>query len=413
MFMRITYIAIAVIIAAGMFSSCGGKEEVKPAVNKTYYSLGIAKADSAASLNEELLRLSKAGDDTVFVYQDTSSSEYILKIGLYEDSLTAAWKGNRYFKAGIIEDFTIYREAVEIEDLFNSFLFVGYYLNRASLYKYDLLEDEYYLVWSKWGKKITDLHYKEEEVNTFFTTGFQIGVEGGFPFITDVRLYMHNRINNDTKLLQKFGKGLSVSSTWDNELLDVSFVELDSLKTMSVYRKDYRYDPEGIMATQSVDEFDLLNDGLPNKLRGGISIDSPDDNYSLAYEEAEDTTTIGIIENVRGKENLVGKYKGRLKHAEWKKLRDEVLVSLITESDTAETRTSIYIIDYHKYEIVDSIKTQGSGNFMVKGNLLFYDKGFGREAKIIIYDNDMRSTVDSILIRGGCGLTNIPQSGIR
>jgi len=70
--------------------------------------------------------------------------------------------------------------------------------------------------------------------------------------------------------------------------------------------------------------------------------------------------------------------------------------------------SNLIIVDINKKEIMENWTGGGFKNFIVKGKFLYFDNDFGRFSKIYVYDLPGKKMLDTISVKGGCGLQNLP-----
>jgi hypothetical protein len=81
----------------------------------------------------------------------------------------------------------------------------------------------------------------------------------------------------------------------------------------------------------------------------------------------------------------------------------------ISKQQTAGYNNFLLVIfDIKKEKTLKIFDDDGYKNFVLIGDFLIFDSGFGKDSNVIIYKLNPLEEVNTIKINGGCGLRNIP-----
>jgi len=390
----IFYIAFSLLLI-----SCT-KEDV-PKLQTNYYSV-VTFFENNEIFKYTFEQLQESIHDTLMVINDKS-----LKIGLFDTYREASDKGFELFADDLINNFdVIYKDSVFKND-YKPFYFIGYDIGRPALYKTDILEIQPELIWSRWGREIMNLYRAENRNNFFFTASLAEDIRGNFPLVMDARLYKFDRSTENVNLVKYFGKGLNLSAGWENDSSFIAyFTILDSMLTSKIIQRKFVYNPDGEQEDSTKQIFELVKDGIPIPTFVNINPISPNLRYKIVIVENDSTSSLNIIDELNGSNNFIGNISGKLKENKWNG-KSDYLFAKFESKETPDT-TDLYIVDLKKMILTKHFRSSGRKNFIIIGNLLVFDDGFGEESFITLFRYRKNQIFSEIRIPGGCGVYNIP-----
>lgn len=382
-------------------------KKIKPVAAREY-SIKIFLNDSSSAhvLKDTLRTMYK--DTVISFIQD---GKFVTQLGFYASGTEAANRGFELFADSLIESYRIYKSDSLIDNPYGDFYFVGQYQDHPSLYRINLFSKKVFLVWNKWGRKIIKIDRSPENSAVYLTTALTWGIKAGFPSITNLRLYLKEKDGNKVKFINKFGNGLAANSTWENDsTFAFYFTALDSMTTSTVYEKKHEYNDAGKLINRSDKDFDLVKDGIQIPNLTEISAVSPGLSYTFSLAEEDSSGILTLENNIDGTEVRVCSTYTRIIDAEW--TLDESYLFLTTQNISNRDSTDLMIVSTKDAKLVNKFRGEGEKSFIVRGNLLIFDDGFGKASDIIFYRYKKNQIYYRFQITGGCGIKHIPSREI-
>lgn len=406
---------LIVLLIAILFFSCSSeknKESIKVSskVKSTYYSFLLEEnADSLALLKKWRPMFYRDTDAKLNLIEDVESSGFKLFYGMYKNPLDAWTRGFSFYNDGLVSEIKLFENYKPYKEYFSEFLFVTDYQNRPAVYSYNLISKNNSMIFDRWGKKVLNLYSGPDFQNYIFTTALTFGRSGGFPYITDGRVYHYSKITRQIKELEKFGDGLRISSQWNNpDTFHVTFKMMDTINSSNIIEKDLSYNKKGNLIDSLVSVHNLLRDGFPvdyvstleselfTKLK--LTINSIGDSLILGFNVAQTSHTINVpgkMINIRlsnNDENLVFKTK-----------YDEFV-----SQDSLKSTFHIYNYFIPARRLTNVYSGKQNLSYLLYGGLLFYESI--NEEKQIINCILLKSDEKLFEISGpdDCGIRSIP-----
>lgn len=292
-------------------------------------------------------------------------------------------------------------------------VFVGMNDGKESLYKYNFITN-LSTEFLQMNEKIIELSYSPDKKSIFLLTAKKIGKKGVFPFVDGVKLYTLAVDSGKTNFIENIGNGLQVFSYWETDnsfkvLLNV----IDVAVAKYVDQITRTYDKTGKKLLDEKKTYELAKQGYPLFPQLNKNLISPDKKYSInSFDSAQ--TQIYLIDHEKNDANiLIAKLNQKLNYVNWSKDGKFLLVSTIDVSPgnetlyDAEPKTStLFVYSLTDKKIVQQFEGGGVKDFVVNGDILFFDIEFGEKSKIFLYNFRSNKLIDSIKI-GGSGLKNI------
>jgi len=289
------------------------------------------------------------------------------------------------------------------------FLFVGMYFGKPGVFKYNIQEQKYEPMFAVQKESVISLNYSRDLNSIFFLTAGKSGTHGGLPFVNKIKFYRVNPENGTVVMIENYGKGSQLLVQWnDDGNYEVIITSID--KTVSSYfNVDKKvYNTFGRLIDEKTETYDIINDGYPSLVPLRSSTVSPSGKYGIAVIEDS------IFLKTSGEDNLqfIINSNYEINKVSWSNDEDFLFCSTITpDNETVNMQKQSELFTYSI--IGDSLvsKWEGAGvkNFITFNNLLLFDDGLNYQSFINIYNYKQNELVETIKLRGGCGLVNIPK----
>ncbi|MCL5030287.1 MAG: hypothetical protein M1480_14845 [Bacteroidetes bacterium] len=296
----------------------------------------------------------------------------------------------------------------------SDFYFVGKIGENPGLYKFNAEKKIVSRFWSNKKEKIVELSYAPNRKNIFFLTASDFGKKGVFPFISNVKLYLINLDSSKVKLVRKIGGGLQIFTTWTTDnTFKIILNSFDRTVVTYVNQQTFIFSEFGRELVNKSKIFDITKDGYPKPPEKLIKAFSPKNEFRIIYKDSSITS---IYLKSKNKETVITSGEQKLNQVEWTSDNKFVIFSTIditprnkTLYDKLPDTSQLFVYDLKQKKIIKTFKGGGIKNFFINNNFLIFDDGFGKNSSIQIYNYKTLEPVQSIKIKGGCGLRNVPQ----
>ncbi len=389
---------ISILLVIALFTSCSLFRSKKTIDNK--FSV-ITNYISEEERDYKFEILSSSITDTLISYEDKS-----IIIGMFQNFRTASDRGFELFADAIIDNFeVIYEDTIFTHDYYDLY-FIGEDLERAALFKTELLLPKPQLVWSKWGHGILELFRSEDRNKFFFTTALHKGIRGSFPLIMDTKLFFFIREQEHIKNINSFGNIMNITGNWEDSTFITLYSTLDSMLTSTIYQRQFNYNVEGDLINTSERIFELVKDGIPVPKFSNINPVSYDLRYKLSPFKTDSSLVLNIIDELNGTKIFISELYGEIKENDWNSTNDFLFIVVHSNLDS----TDLLVVNLREMKLVRQFSGPGEKNFIIVGNLLIFDDGYKENSRIIIYRYRKDKIYSEIKVAGGCGINNIPQA---
>lgn len=296
---------------------------------------------------------------------------------------------------------------------FEKFFFTGMADGNAAIFKYVMEDKKHELFWSSKKEQVVELSFSEDRKNAFFITASGYGKTGVFPFINNVKVYQLKPEEDSTVFLKNAGSGLQVFSKWEDEnSFKVVLNNIDKTVAKYIEQHTHVFNIFGKQLLEETKRYDLDKEGYPAPVKDERSRTVFKDKYKA---EANDSA-LYLIDLKSNERKFVAAINFDLNKVEWSKDGNYFFFSTLDVSPSNETlydrdpsTSRLYIYSLKEDKIVKEFNGGGLKNFFIKNNLLIFDDGFSEKSKIIIFDYKELKAIDTIEIKGGCGLRGIPE----
>lgn len=389
---------ISILLVIALFTSCSLFRSKKTIDNK--FSV-ITNYISEEERDYKFEILSSSITDTLISYEDKS-----IIIGMFQNFRTASDRGFELFADAIIDNFeVIYEDTIFTHDYYDLY-FIGEDLERAALFKTELLLPKPQLVWSKWGHGILELFRSEDRNKFFFTTALHKGIRGSFPLIMDTKLFFFIREQEHIKNINSFGNIMNITGNWEDSTFITLYSTLDSMLTSTIYQRQFDYNVDGDLINTSERIFELVKDGIPVPKFSNINPVSYDLRYKLSPFKTDSSLVLNIIDELNGTKIFISELYGEIKENDWNSTNDFLFIVVHSNLDS----TDLLVVNLREMKLVRQFSGPGEKNFIIVGNLLIFDDGYKENSRIIIYRYRKDKIYSEIKVAGGCGINNIPQA---
>lgn len=389
---------ISILLVIALFTSCSLFRSKKTIDNK--FSV-ITNYISEEERDYKFEILSSSITDTLISYEDKS-----IIIGMFQNFRTASDRGFELFADAIIDNFeVIYEDTIFTHDYYDLY-FIGEDLERAALFKTELLLPKPQLVWSKWGHGILELFRSEDRNKFFFTTALHKGIRGSFPLIMDTKLFFFIREQEHIKNINSFGNIMNITGNWEDSTFITLYSTLDSMLTSTIYQRQFDYNVDGDLINTSERIFELVKDGIPVPKFSNINPVSYDLRYKLSPFKTDSSLVLNIIDELNGTKIFISELYGEIKENDWNSTNDFLFIVVHSNLDSSD----LLVVNLREMKLVRQFSGPGEKNFIIVGNLLIFDDGYKENSRIIIYRYRKDKIYSEIKVAGGCGINNIPQA---
>ncbi len=296
-----------------------------------------------------------------------------------------------------------------------NFYFVGDINDRPGIYKYYLKQKRSSKFWFRAHESVVLLSHSPKGNRIFFLTATDYGKEGILPFIHNVKLYLLSLDSSKVKLIKSIGSGLQVFTAWETD--NTFIIILNSFdKSIANYVDQHTliYSEFGKKLVDKTKAFDIIKEGYPRPPMVKQKIKSPNGEFEI---NSNDSLKISIyLKNTsNNKKALITAGNQKLNQIDWTPNNEYAIISTLDISprnnslyDKQPETSKIFIYSIADKKIAKEWDGGGLKNFILLKNLLIFDNGFGKKSSIKIFNLHTLKMIDSIHIKGGCGITNIP-----
>ena len=292
---------------------------------------------------------------------------------------------------------------------FSEFYFVGNYAGKPSIYVYDHETDKYKVFWHSDDERVIDLLISPDNKSGYFITKRKQRLQSSQPAIEKGRLY---RIDFEVKKVESITQledGIQIIPFWmDNDRFTLVINSIDKTIASYVNKNIQVYNRFGKLLSDNTEVYDLTKDGYPITKLPTINFTSPNELFTVV----EKNDSLFVRQQKSQKEFKTGFLLTKIQQLAWAE-NNKHLIMLLASKEKGKQSTNdmgksiLTIFDLQKKKIVKMFDTVGSNRFVLIGDFLIFDNGFGKDSHIEIFKLESQSNFKTIKINGGCGLRNI------
>jgi hypothetical protein len=243
---------------------------------------------------------------------------YKLFYGKFQSSLEAGETAYNFFSDSLITSYKITRDGKPTLDTYANVLFVANYLDRASVFNFNLITKQTEVEWSNLGKKVIALNPSKDNNTVFITTASSYGKQSGMRFIHDARIYKYQREEEQSDEIAKFGNGVQLYTYWENpDTFKVNFSSFDSVNSRIVNQNIFSFDLNGNPGKVKERTFDLLQNGFPAPPKSNPVSISPNNRFRFREVYSQGESYIYLRDFREKSEQIIFKTKRKIKNGIW------------------------------------------------------------------------------------------------
>ncbi len=307
-------------------------------------------------------------------------------------------------------------EPAEILPRLKRLAVVGMANEKAGLYEYTFRDKKISPFWLNPDEGVVELSYSKDMKTAFILTAKDYGRSGTFPYIDDAKIYMLSGDSNKVSFIESVGNGIQVFMLWNTDnTFKIILNSFDQTIPNYVNQHTQIFNTFGKILFDEVKTYDITKNGYPKPADVRNNFKSPDGVYSLAISAPADSS-IYLLSRSSKKKILLVKTGKKLNQAEWSPDGKFLIFSLInilpenkTQYEKLPDTPSLFVYSIKEKKILTSFSGSGFNDFYVVNNFLIYDNYFEANSSIKIINYKTLKSYDRIVIKGGCGLRNIPQ----
>ncbi len=291
---------------------------------------------------------------------------------------------------------------------FSDFYFVGNYAGKPSIYRYDHQTDKYKVFWHSNDERVIDLLISPDYKSCYFITKRKQRLKSSQPAIEKGRLYRIDLEIKKVESITQLEDGIQIIPFWiDNDRFTLVVNSIDKTIASYVNKNTQVYNRFGKLLSDNTEVYDLTKDGYPITKLPAINFTSPNELFTVI--EKNDSI---LVRQQKSKKEINTELSSKILKLAWAE-NNKHLIMLIKSKDQEKLSTNnadktvLAIFDLQKKKAVKMFDTVGSNGFVLIGDFLIFEVGFGKDSHIEIFKLESLSNHKIIKINGGCGLRNI------
>jgi hypothetical protein len=293
---------------------------------------------------------------------------------------------------------------------FKELYFVGIYAGLPSIYKYDYAKNTTKVFWSHKDERVLDLLISQDRKNAYFITRRRQRLKSSQPAIERGQLYRIDLVLGKTELITQLEEGIQIIPFWtDNDRFTLVINSIDKTIASYINKNTQVYNKFGKLLSDNNEIFDITKDGYPVTKLPSLNFTSPNGMFNvLGKKDSVWIKQSGAKDKIRI--SITNKKIMQIGWAENKKQAVFLLMDKADEDTKSKNKISstLIIFDLQKKKIVKSFNGPGYKRFVLIGDFLIFDSGFGKDSFIALFSLSLLKNIHEIKITGGCGLKNIP-----
>lgn len=293
---------------------------------------------------------------------------------------------------------------------FKELYFVGMYSGLPSIYRYDAKSGKTKVFWSSVDERVLELLVSEDRQTAYFITKRRQRLKSSKPAIERGELYRIDLNADKVEQITQLEDGIQMIPFWtDNDRFTLVINSIDKTIASYINKNTQVYNKFGKLLSDNNEIFDLIKDGYPVTKLPPLKFTSPNGMFNII--EKDDSIYIKQSNtNNTIKTTIINK---EIKEIGWAENNKQVIL-LLTNKGEVQSRSknkitsALVIFDLQKKKIAKTFDAEGYKRFVLIGDFLIFDNGFGRDSFIEVFNLSSLTESRKIKISGGCGLINIP-----
>jgi len=293
---------------------------------------------------------------------------------------------------------------------FKELYFVGMHSGLPSIYRYDAKSGKTKVFWSSVDERVLELLVSEDRQTAYFITKRKQRLKSSKPAIERGELYRIDLNADKVEQITQLEDGIQMIPFWtDNDRFTLVINSIDKTIASYINKNTQVYNKFGKLLSDNNEIFDLIKDGYPVTKLPPLKFTSPNGMFNII--EKDDSIYIKQSNtNNTIKTTIINK---EIKEIGWAENNKQVIL-LLTNKGEVQSRSknkitsALVIFDLQKKKIAKTFDAEGYKRFVLIGDLLIFDNGFGRDSFIEVFNLSSLTESRKIKISGGCGLINIP-----
>ncbi len=339
---------------------------------------------------------------------------YKLYYGKYSSSFEAGKDAFDFYSNSLIKKFKITRDGKPTLDEYSNVLFLSRYLDRPSVFNFNLITKQTEVEWSESGKKVVTLNHSDDHNSAFITTANRYGIQTGLRYIYNARVMLLKREEEQNQELAVLGKGVQIYTLWENrDTFKVNFTFIDSVDSRVAVQKIFPFDLNGKAGIIQKRSFNLIRDGFPAPPRRLPIEISPNNRFRFREVSSQGESYIYLRDFNEKSEQLTVTTKLKIIEGRWSEEGNYLYLvarpnGVGPQKQKSEPTGELFIIDAVQKKLVRKFSDFRYENLLVHGKLLFFDERSDKISQIKVYDSKHDKILHIISMFGGCGLNNLP-----
>ncbi len=293
---------------------------------------------------------------------------------------------------------------------FKELYFVGMHSGLPSIYRYDAKSGKTKVFWSSVDERVLELLVSEDRQTAYFITKRRQRLKSSKPAIERGELYRIDLNADKVDQITQLEDGIQMIPFWtDNDRFTLVINSIDKTIASYINKNTQVYNKFGKLLSDNNEIFDLIKDGYPVTKLPPLKFTSPNGMFNI-IEKGDSIYIKQSNTNNTIKTTIINK---EIKEIGWAENNKQVIL-LLTNKGEVQSRSknkitsALVIFDLQKKKIAKTFDAEGYKRFVLIGDFLIFDNGFGRDSFIEIFNLSSLTESRKIKISGGCGLINIP-----
>ncbi len=292
---------------------------------------------------------------------------------------------------------------------FAGFYLVGNYYGVPSIYRYDYKQNKYSVFWYSAGERVIDLLVSPNYKSAFFITKRKQRLKSSQPAIEKGRLYRIDFDINQVESITQLEEGIQIIPFWtDNDRFTLIINSIDKIIASYINKNTQVYNHFGKLLSDNTEVFDITKDGYPVTKQPVLNLKSPNELFTVF----EKNDSIFLRQQNISKEIRTDFLSNKILQLKWAENKKQ-LVMLVEQRDGLKQQNKIpnkaviLVYDLLKNRTVKMFEVTSYNHFVLIGDFMIFDNGFGKDSYIRIVKLESLTDVKTIRINGGCNLHSI------